>query len=116
MVGAPDVVQPWMPRAARDSDAWALPREHRGWRDAPRMCRSRRIGILQRALQPERAPHGSDVTARHGHSLAPPALHDQLELAPWASLDCADARKVDEESPVDTQELASGELHFELVD
>src|SRR3954471_15151450 len=22
MVGAPDVVQPWMPRAARDSDAW----------------------------------------------------------------------------------------------
>src|SRR5436190_8609628 len=22
MVGAPDVAQPWMPRAARDSDAW----------------------------------------------------------------------------------------------
>src|SRR3954453_7190226 len=22
MVGAPDVVQPWMPRAARDSEAW----------------------------------------------------------------------------------------------
>src|SRR4051794_15520739 len=22
MVGAPDVVQPWMPRAARDRDAW----------------------------------------------------------------------------------------------
>src|SRR3954451_3083709 len=80
------------------------------------MCRSRRIGILQRALQPERAPHGSDVTARHGHSLAPPALHDQLELAPPASLHCAGARKVDEESPVDTQELPSRELHFELVD
>ena len=45
----PDVVQPWMPRAARDSDACLLAREHRGWREAPRMCRSRCIGIRRQA-------------------------------------------------------------------
>src|SRR3954451_17728511 len=50
MVGTPDVVQPWMPRAARDRRCVALPREHRGWTEAPRMCRSRCIGILGRAL------------------------------------------------------------------
>src|SRR5690242_12765471 len=47
MVGAPDVVQP---RAARDKRGVPLAREHRGWREAPRMCRSRRIGIRGRAL------------------------------------------------------------------
>src|SRR5829696_9301676 len=49
MVGAPDGVQPWMPRAARDKRGVPLAREHRGWREAPRMCRSRCAGILQRA-------------------------------------------------------------------
>ena len=44
-----DVVLPWMARAARDSDACAA-REPRGWCEAPRMRRSRRTGILRRAL------------------------------------------------------------------
>src|SRR4051794_21188736 len=51
MVGASDVVQPWMPRAVRDKRGVPLARERRGWREAPRMRRSRRIGILQRAQQ-----------------------------------------------------------------
>ena len=54
MVGAPDVVQPWMPRDARDSDAWLCHAKHRGWREAPRMCRRRRIGILGRAPESNR--------------------------------------------------------------
>src|SRR3954468_18366597 len=49
MVGAPDVVQPWMPRAARDKRRVALPREHRGWTEAPRMCRRRCAGVCQGA-------------------------------------------------------------------
>src|SRR3954465_1797163 len=59
MVGAPDVVQPWMPRAPRDKRGVPLAREHRGWTEAPRMCRSRRIGILGRALKEERPPRWS---------------------------------------------------------
>src|SRR3954470_6025068 len=51
MIGPPYVVQPWMPRAVRDKRGVPLARERRGWREAPRMRRSRRIGILQRAQQ-----------------------------------------------------------------
>src|SRR4051794_39589530 len=63
MVGAPDVVQPWMPRAARDKRCVALPREHRGWIEAPRMRRSRRIGIFGRA------PKGLAICGRCGRRM-----------------------------------------------
>src|SRR3954452_2682508 len=72
--------------------------------------------VFRGLLEPERAPHGSDVPARHGHALPRRALHDQLQLAPRASLDFAHAREVDKESAVDTQELRSRELDFELLD
>jgi len=35
-----DVVQPPVPRAARDKRGVPLARERRGWREVPRMCRS----------------------------------------------------------------------------
>src|SRR3954453_9613811 len=38
-----------------------LPREHRGWREAPRMRRSRRIGIFGRAP----SPAYTGLVARH---------------------------------------------------
>jgi len=44
-----DVVQPPVPRAARDKRGVPLARERRGWREVPRMCRSGRVGIFQQA-------------------------------------------------------------------
>ena len=69
-----------------------------------------------RSSEPERAPHGRDVAARHRHRLARRAVHDQRQLAPRPAVDRADAGQVDEEAPVDAQELAAGELLLELVD
>src|SRR4051812_20040832 len=56
MGGATDVVQPPVRRAARDKRGVPLAREHRGWRDVPRVCRSGRGGIVQRAPELVRLP------------------------------------------------------------
>ena len=66
--------------------------------------------------EPQRAAHGRDVAARHGHRLARRAVHDQRQLAPRPAVDRADAGQVDDEPPMDAHELASGELLLELVD
>src|SRR4051794_13057089 len=75
MVGPTDVVQPWMPRA-RESDAWLFHVSLVGGRGrspvasplgetgAPRMRRSRRTGILQRAPRLGREQPGRP-RARH---------------------------------------------------
>ena len=44
------------------------------------------------------------------------AVHDQRQLAPRPAVDRADAGQVDDEAPMDAQELAAGELLLELVD
>src|SRR3954454_23004237 len=46
MVGPPDVVQAASASGRPRSRCVALPREQRGWREAPRMRRSGRIGIF----------------------------------------------------------------------
>src|SRR5215204_1218664 len=66
--------------------------------------------------EPERAPHGGSVAARHGYDLARRAVHDQRQLAPLPALRGPNATEVDEESAVDAQELAAGELLLEPVD
>ena len=60
MCGTPDVVQPPVPRDARDKRGVPLARERRGWREVPRMCRSRRAGIRRWA------PIGSALCQRPG--------------------------------------------------
>src|SRR3954447_8932615 len=65
MGGGTHVVQPWMPRAARDKRCVPLAREHRGWREAPRMYRSRCAGILQRTpLRADGVPGGLELDQR----------------------------------------------------
>src|SRR3954451_8784406 len=81
MVGAPDVVQPWMPRAARDKRGVPLARERRGWREAPRIRRRRRIGNFQQAPSHALAVAAAAVALAAGdgneqpaHRTAPPPL------------------------------------------
>src|SRR3954452_16596589 len=88
MDGAPDVVQPWMPRGARDKRGVPLARERRGWREAPRMCRSRCAGILQRALRGPLAATGQQA----------PGFWAQKSSNCWASEPAAGAWPLDAES------------------
>jgi hypothetical protein len=46
------VVQPWMPGAAAEHEGVLVARRARRWFQAPRMCRSRRIGKDQLAPRP----------------------------------------------------------------